>query len=180
MKKKSLLIPIFFISIGVHLLFLLILFYNFSSDLSPLAGGGGQIEIVGLRPVPTSPLGSTRTQPVTPAVAGNTATHEGEGTGEEQGSHSGLKGESQILAIIRARIENAKRYPARARQMQLSGTTELQFQIQSDGTVTALKVTRSSGSSLLDEAARATVKRATPLPHYPKPLSLAVQFQRNE
>ncbi len=53
-------------------------------------------------------------------------------------------------------LSDAKRYPYVARQAQIEGTVRVRFQVQPDGWLADIRVTR-SGGSLLDRAALQTV-----------------------
>jgi protein TonB len=64
-----------------------------------------------------------------------------------------------------AKLERAKRYPSEARGDQ--GTAQLAFSVDRQGGVHNARVTRSSGSSVLDHEALALVQRAQPLPPPP-------------
>ena len=50
------------------------------------------------------------------------------------------------------------------------------FAIGEDGSVKWVRLARSSGTAILDEAALAAVRRAAPLPYYPAPITLAVKY----
>ena len=69
-----------------------------------------------------------------------------------------------LLRSIRHRIEQNKIYPDAARQEGIQGTVELRFRIAQDGSVEAIEILRSSGSNILDEASRQTLRRAAPYP----------------
>jgi protein TonB len=64
-----------------------------------------------------------------------------------------------------AALERQKRYPSEAHGDQ--GTAQLAFNIDRQGNVHNARVTRSSGSSVLDHEALALVQRAQPLPPPP-------------
>ena len=68
---------------------------------------------------------------------------------------------SQLVAAL----ERQKRYPSEARGDQ--GTAQLAFSVDRQGGVHNARVTRSSGSSVLDHEALALVQRAQPLPPPP-------------
>jgi protein TonB len=68
---------------------------------------------------------------------------------------------SQLVAAL----ERQKRYPSEARGDQ--GTAQLEFSVDRQGGVHNARVTRSSGSSVLDHEALALVQRAQPLPRPP-------------
>ena len=62
-------------------------------------------------------------------------------------------------------LERQKRYPSEARGDQ--GTAQLAFNVDRQGGVHNARITRSSGSSVLDHEALALVQRAQPLPPPP-------------
>jgi protein TonB len=69
-------------------------------------------------------------------------------------------------ALIR-HLNRFKRYPESARSRGIQGVVEVEFTIDREGRVVALRVTQSSGSSTLDAEALATLRRANPLPAPP-------------
>lgn len=69
--------------------------------------------------------------------------------------------------MVRARIEREKKYPLQARRRQEEGRVTLQFTIAPDGRLGALRVTRSSQSQALDDAAQEAVRRGAPYPTPP-------------
>jgi len=94
---------------------------------------------------------------------------------------SGNGGEaSSILAKIRQKIARAKRYPRQARSEGVEGVCGLSFEISPDGSVASATITKSSGSSLLDEEALATVHRAAPFPYYAGPIRFSLRFSLND
>jgi protein TonB len=71
------------------------------------------------------------------------------------------------FSLIQRRIRERLRYPEGARRSGLRGSAELVFTIMSDGAVQDLRIARSSGEALLDEAALEAVSRAAPFPPPP-------------
>ncbi len=63
------------------------------------------------------------------------------------------------------RISSVKEYPEDARPA--SGTATVAFSVDRAGRITSARLVRSSGSSILDQAAVATVRRANPVPPPP-------------
>ncbi len=108
----------------------------------------------------------------------------GEGPGAEGSLGSGGVGSggngSALLGMIRKKIMNAKRYPRRAREDGVEGRCGLKFRISPDGSAEEVQLTTSSGYELLDEEAKATVKRAAPFPFYPGPIQLSLRFSLKE
>lgn len=80
-----------------------------------------------------------------------------------------------FLAAVMKSVEDALRYPRRARARGWSGTATLQVSVAADGTVGPIEVIESSGRALLDEAAVAAVERSRRT--WPKPShALRLQF----
>lgn len=76
------------------------------------------------------------------------------------------------LAFIRTLLEEYKEYPLWARRNNWEGTVGLHFVICRDGKVEDLRVVRSSGFNVLDEAAERTVRRIGKFPSIPKELTM--------
>lgn len=165
-------------------------------------GADGALENSPPTPPPAAPKAKTSTPLATPspAVAKN-APHESPsttgdhsstqdsadgngsgagtagGTGAGVGNGSGHGGAGNpILAEIRRRIEQAKRYPNQAREQHLEGKVGLHFLIQSNGQVETVRITRSSGAPILDDAAIQAVRHSAPLPYYEGPIEFSLGF----
>ena len=84
-------------------------------------------------------------------------------------------------AIILAHLEKYRRYPAAARARGEQGAAQVSFRMNRQGRVLSSRISRSSGSAVLDRAAIDTVKRAQPLPaipdNMPAELELAVEVE---
>jgi protein TonB len=80
------------------------------------------------------------------------------------------------LAEIRRRIQEALSYPSAARRRGVTGTARVQFQVGDDGRAEAVELVRSSGSPLLDRAARQSVVDAGVLPRVYGRLEVPVRF----
>lgn len=127
---------------------------------------------------PPAPLseGSNR------GIEGKSGSGNGAGDGSAAGLGTGSGGSGHgsagnpILAEIRRRIESAKRYPMRAREQNIEGKVGVHFLIQSNGRVDGVRVTRSSGSRILDDAAIQAVQHSAPLPYYEKPIEFSLGF----
>jgi TonB family protein len=88
-------------------------------------------------------------------------------------------GGSELLAKIWRRINASKYYPASARRSGITGSPRVAFALDENGQVRWVKLVASSGKRILDDAAVETVRRAAPLPYYPKPITVAVRYSLN-
>ncbi len=81
----------------------------------------------------------------------------------------GLNGEAAASwkSEIVMRISSVKEYPEEARAQATSGTATVAFSVDRSGRITSARLVGSSGSSILDQAAVATVHRANPVPPPP-------------
>ncbi len=128
--------------------------------------------------------------PISEAATGSSTKIEGSETGAAFGENSkagsgaastsgyfiGSPNGNPILAKIRTKIERAKFYPAEARGQKLSGRPKVEFEILQSGEIKNAKIISSSGSAILDNAAIETIRRAMPLPYFPEPIKLAINF----
>lgn len=74
------------------------------------------------------------------------------------------------LSKVRQKIQESLRYPSMAKKMGVEGEVVVEFLIRSNGTIDAssLKITKSSGKSILDRNAMAAVLDAIPFELPPK------------
>lgn len=70
---------------------------------------------------------------------------------------------SAYLGKLRTHIEKHKINP----HSRIAGTVVLQFTVDADGRLVESRITASSGSKLLDDAALAAIERAAPFPPFP-------------
>ncbi|WP_316190280.1 energy transducer TonB [Bradyrhizobium sp. SZCCHNS2096] len=79
-------------------------------------------------------------------------------------------------ALVVGHLEKFKRYPAAAHRA--VGKATLRFVLNRDGVVTDVRIIKSSGNAVLDQAALDIVHRASPFPKFPeaKPQAEAVYF----
>ncbi|NBN65102.1 energy transducer TonB [Pannonibacter tanglangensis] len=96
---------------------------------------------------------------VTSPTAQSNANGTADGSGDEQGEGARTNYKGKIIAKLR----RAKQAPREGG----AGTATVEFTVQRDGSVTGIRVVRSSGSPQLDEAAVAMVRRAAPMPAFP-------------
>lgn len=77
---------------------------------------------------------------------------------------------------IRRKVQAALVYPPPARRRGISGTTQIQFEVGSDGHPLGLLTVASSGSPMLDRAAERSARDAAPLPFVYGRLRIPVVF----
>lgn len=70
--------------------------------------------------------------------------------------------------------ERGTLYPPEAREQGLEGNALVAFSLDREGRVLSLRIGKSTGSALLDEAALETIRRAAPFPPPPEGLPFAV------
>lgn len=68
---------------------------------------------------------------------------------------------------VRARIERKKVYPDAARDMGMTGTVEVRYEVDRSGKLLRAEILTSSGFKMLDQAALKSVKDAAPYPVFP-------------
>lgn len=123
-----------------------------------------------------SPHSSLREQGAAPGTGG----HAGEGASPDAGTE-GITGTGErivsletqssefapYLAEVRRRIQRHWRVPAYAREVGLTARLVLVFSITPEGNLAQVKVTKSSGTSILDEAAVQAVTDGAPYAPFP-------------
>lgn len=82
-----------------------------------------------------------------------------------------------VLALIRTKIDRNKVYPHQAENEGVEGRVGLSFEIGEDGSVKNLRITKSSGHALLDQAALTAVRKSAPLPYIARPMGLTLDFK---
>lgn len=118
----------------------------------------------------------TRSAPANPSPSRETASGQqgqsGTSKGSTRGSGDDTRGggnpgaRADFAALVAARLARAKQYPRAAQQRRLQGTGVVWFRINVAGTVTASRLTRSTGHPILDQEIMQTLRRAR-LPSIP-------------
>ncbi len=75
---------------------------------------------------------------------------------------------NEFLKAVRDRIKQVQRFPPRVRNLEDDSSTTVRFTLFKDGTIRNPRVTDSSGSKALDNAAIAAVQNAVPYPPFPE------------
>jgi protein TonB len=161
-----------------------------AEERSPLKGNAGR-DLTGpesQRGGNRSPVGEERLESEGEGTSGSGSdVGEGDGKGFRgmigggswvgRGGGTGKGGGGDWRVLLIRRIEDAKRYPARARRLEMEGVTEVQFRITRDGTVEGVTVVKSSGFPLLDRASVETIKRAAPFPPIPGTIRVPISYR---
>ena len=80
---------------------------------------------------------------------------------------------SSYQAQVLAHLQRFRTYPEAARSRGITGVATVRFALGRNGQVLSVSLVRGSGASILDEAALAMVRRASPFPPFPAGLSRA-------
>lgn len=78
--------------------------------------------------------------------------------------------EADYFAAVSAWLARHKQYPRMARRMQIEGEGRVHLRVARDGSLISYRITRKTGSVVLDREMMATIERATPLPPFPPSL----------
>ena len=87
-------------------------------------------------------------------------------TGREA-NRAGNAAVSNYPGKVVAKLRRSLRYPREAKRERLRGETHVAFTVAQGGSVSGIRVVKSSGSPVLDRAAVETVQRAAPFPAIP-------------
>lgn len=80
--------------------------------------------------------------------------------------------------MVKQGIEEVRRYPHWAKRQGIEGTVYINFTVLLDGASRDIRIIRTSGSTILDDEAIATIERANPFPPIPKEInSSSVQME---
>jgi periplasmic protein TonB len=80
---------------------------------------------------------------------------------------------SSYQAQVQAHLQRFRTYPEAARSRGITGVATVRFALERNGQVLSVSLVRGSGAGILDEAALAMVRRASPFPSFPAGLSRA-------
>ena len=81
------------------------------------------------------------------------------------GASAGEK--AAYAARLRSHVQRFERYPAEAERNGVTGSARIAITIDRGGRLISSRLAASSGSAILDDAARATATRASPYPPPP-------------
>lgn len=129
------------------------------------------------RPLPPMPDHSAR-QPSEQARAAEpvTETTAPKSVPAPPASRATTNVKSTWQALLLAHLEKYRRYPAAARARGQQGVAQVTFRMNRQGRLLSSRVSRSSGSAMLDRAAIDTLKRAQPLPAIPEDMPEEIEL----
>jgi protein TonB len=112
-----------------------------------------------------------------PGVSGDTGHHvKGGQTASPSGvPHAAVS--AVILQNIKARIESVKAYPLMARRRGTEGSVLVEFAINAKGMPENIAVLRSSGSEVLDAAAKMAIIKAAPFPDFAGSIEVPITYR---
>jgi protein TonB len=119
------------------------------------------------RPAVSTPLGQPSFTTAWPETSSGPPG--GQNAAVSSGNGSKMAAEA-YFQVVRERIAQKKTYPLLAVDRQLEGQVTVRFTIAADGRVSEINIVTSSRRRVLDRAAIATVKAASPFPRPPESL----------
>jgi protein TonB len=118
----------------------------------------------------TKPKPAPRTEQRAASVANEAARGPAPGTAGAGGKSTEERGRadsSAYQAKLAAHLRRFRTFPPEARDKGITGTAIVRFTVTSSGSVSAASLAKSSGAGVLDQAAVAMVRRASPFPPIP-------------
>lgn len=119
-------------------------------------------------------------------ITSQTARSNANGRQDAKSKDGGDKAKSNYKGKVRSKLLRAQRYPKKAKRKKLRGTVQVSFLIAPSGSVSKVRIVRSSGHPVIDQAALDMVRRASPMPKFPSnlrakhmPFSAPIMFDPN-
>jgi protein TonB len=106
-----------------------------------------------------------------PTRAGGNRTPQSQAGANGASQQNGQANTASYNAMVIAHLQRYRVYPEQARAAQITGVSTVRFTLGASGNVISVSLAGSSGAGVLDQAAIAMVRRASPFP--PIPASLA-------
>ncbi|MEM9100545.1 MAG: TonB family protein, partial [Pseudomonadota bacterium] len=104
---------------------------------------------------------------------GSVGAQQNTGTAQQSSSGGNPGARRDYMAQVAAILQRNKKYPRRARSRRQEGTGQLYFVVDSNGTIVASTLRKSSGHKLLDKEILTILERVGKLPPFPDDLSVA-------
>ncbi|WP_417689616.1 TonB family protein [Roseibium sp.] len=136
------------------------------------------VPVPNVRPEPPKPAKSQKPKTQKkPAQKANSATgaggaasrnaQKGGASSARQASQAGNAAVSNYPGQIARKLRRARRYPSAAKRKRLTGEVVVAFTVDRSGRASRIRIARSSGHDILDQAGLETVRRASPFPKIP-------------
>lgn len=100
-------------------------------------------------------------------ITSRTAKSRVNGRADAKTNDGGTKAKSNYKGKVRSKIRRAQRYPKKAVRKKIEGVVHVSFVISRSGSVSNIRIVKSSGHPVLDKAAADQVRRAAPMPKFP-------------
>jgi protein TonB len=127
------------------------------------------------KPAPKTAPAKAKSAPAAPASQAETAAQGprpgNAGAGGASRDERGSANVSSYQARLASHLRRFRAYPAAAADQGLRGTATVTFTVNGSGAVMSARLAGGSGHAILDEAAVAMVKRASPFPPIPPALA---------
>lgn len=133
-------------------------------NLEPLFDQVNSLKIANLE-TPRAVLDFKPTQPFQSSTEKQAS---GPGNSNQAGSSDRVS--NSYVARVAAHLNRFKKYPKTSRRAKEEGKVNVQFTVDIDGNVSAIRLTQSSGFVELDEESLRMVRRAAPFPEIPNAL----------
>lgn len=108
-----------------------------------------------------------RGKPTTSPVASKSASRQGRAQQSPSRPVTAPDDGTAYRSAIYRRVQAARRYPESARLSEIEGSALVSFSIDTAGRLVGLAMIKSSGRSILDQEALASIRRASPFPPPP-------------
>ena len=105
------------------------------------------------------------------ANADQSSTARDNGTGRSREAGAGAAANSNYKGKVQSAIRRHTRTPSKAARMGITGRAMVSFTVQPSGAAKNIVLASSSGNALLDNAALAAVRQASPFPRMPEGMS---------
>lgn len=116
-------------------------------------------------PAPTATTEIITASATTVASAGNSGGNTGNTASMTGAAQRG--GQASYFGKLKAWLNQHKKYPVAAKKEKQQGTVTVTFTIDRNGRLLASRVEKSSGNSVLDNAALELLRKASPMPRIP-------------
>ena len=125
-------------------------------------------------PEPAADAGPEAPEPPAPASQPAQASPQPSGGGaaaSQQTANRSAAVRASYAQLVLSRLQRAIVYPRRAQRREIEGVVTVEMVIAANGALRTVRLLETSGSTVLDDAALALVRRVAPFPAVPRDLS---------